>query len=258
MIMAHARTAAAARESKDAEGIVIVANDVGYPAIGAGWVRFLETAFEKDGEFELNIGKASKPPIREGTTVYLLRGGYVRCALPAASIKNTHMGWVVMFGSADVRQVRGVAIAGNVLAERWAVANGRRMSTPLWFPGWRQAWWKVEDEGECAMQSWALADLSADVAMIVRPMLERWPRVGGGFGIAGGARAGGETVGPAAPAPAPAYVSVAQRPSKRAHNEPAFAPSSGGVSGVAANKGSGGGKPGPGANEPSGGQGSLF
>lgn len=243
---------AGTRESKDANGVVVVSNDVGHPAFGVGWIRFLETAFEPDGEFDLVLGKGPRPPIREETTIYLLRDGEIRCALPAKELKNTCFGWVVVFGAAEIRKTHGVTIRGNVLAERWFAMTGRKMPTPLWFQCWRAAWWRVEDESEPALQAWALAGASAEAALILRPLLERWSKMGFGSGAGGNGRV--------APLPQQAdqpHVSVAQRSNRRGKGEQAFAPSAGGISGTTASKAAA--TPGPAPQpEKKDGQGSLF
>jgi hypothetical protein len=230
------------QESKDADGVVVISNDVGFSDIGVGWIRFLEMAVSSDGEYELVLGKCHKPPIREGTTIYLMRAGHVCCALPAGELRNTYMGWVIVFRPEDVRKARGVAIATSRLAERWALANGRRMPASLWFMGWRSAWWKVEDESEPALQAWTMTDVSADAAIVVRALVEQWSKARGAH-----ARPGLPSMQPSTPA----QVSVAQRGTKKQREE--YAGGSGGISGVVATK-----VPVNDAGSSSSGQGNLF
>ncbi len=231
------------QESKDADGVVVISNDVGFSDAGVGWIRFLEMAVSSEGEYELSLGKCHKPPIREGTTIYLMRAGHVCCALPASELRNTYMGWVIVFRPEDVRKARGVAIATSRLAERWALATGRKMPAPLWFMGWRSAWWKVEDESEPALQAWTMTDVSPEAAVVVRALVEQWAKT----------RSVKARIGAAPAQPAQAQVSVAHRSTKRTRDE--YAPGSGGISGVAATKAPAGASDG-GSSSP--GQGNLF
>ncbi len=232
------------QESKDADGVVVISNDVGFSDIGVGWIRFLEMAVSSDGEYELVLGKCHKPPIREGTTIYLMRAGHVCCALPAGELRNTYMGWVVVFRPEDVRKARGVAIATSRLAERWALANGRRMPAPLWFLGWRLAWWKAEDESEPALQAWTMTDVSTEAAIVVRALVEQWSKARGAR-----TRTGATSTQPASPA----QVSVAHRSTKKQREE--YASGAGGISGVVAPKAPAGAND---AGSSSSGQGNLF